>query len=65
MLGEHTDEVLEELGYSGVSTCIASGNVILRSDKSPGQVKAQIEAALPGTFDLDSELIKVGAPDRS
>jgi uncharacterized protein (DUF1697 family) len=52
-------QLLEELGYSGVSTYIASGNVILRSDKSPGEVKAQVEAALPGTFHLDSELIKI------
>jgi uncharacterized protein (DUF1697 family) len=52
-------QLLEDLGYSGVSTYIASGNVILRSDKSPGEVKARIEAALPGTFHLDSELIKV------
>jgi uncharacterized protein (DUF1697 family) len=52
-------QLLEELGYSGVSTYIASGNVILRSDKSPREIKAQIEAALPGTFHLDSELITV------
>jgi uncharacterized protein (DUF1697 family) len=52
-------QLLEELGYSGVSTYIASGNVILRSDKSPGEVKAQVEAALPGMFHLDSELIKI------
>ena len=52
-------QLLEELGYSGVSTYIASGNVILRSDKSPAKVQAQVEAALPGTFHLDSELIRI------
>ena len=52
-------ELLEELGYSGVSTYIASGNVILRSDKSPAKIKAQVETALPVTFHLDSELIKI------
>ena len=52
-------QLLEELGYSDVSTYIASGNVILRSDKSPGKVQAQVEAALPGTFHLDSELIRI------
>lgn len=50
---------LEELGFSQVVTFIASGNVILKSDKRPEQVKAQIEEALPGRFKLDSELIKV------
>jgi uncharacterized protein (DUF1697 family) len=52
-------QLLEELGYSEVSTYIASGNVILRSDKSPDEVKAQIEAAMPSTFHLDSELIRI------
>ena len=50
---------LEELGFSQVVTFIASGNVILKSDKRADQIKAQIEAALPGSFKLDSELIKV------
>ena len=52
-------ELLEELGYSDVATYIASGNVMLRSDRSPTQVKREIEAALPKTFRLDSELIAV------
>jgi uncharacterized protein (DUF1697 family) len=50
---------LEELGFSNVSTYIASGNVILESDKHPDKIKAQIEQALPKRFKLDSELIKV------
>jgi uncharacterized protein (DUF1697 family) len=49
---------LEELGFSNVSTYIASGNVILESDERPDEVGAQIEAALPARFRLDSELIK-------
>jgi uncharacterized protein (DUF1697 family) len=49
--------LLEELGYSDVSTYIASGNVILRSDRSPTTIKRQIEKALPRAFKLDSELI--------
>jgi uncharacterized protein (DUF1697 family) len=52
-------KVLEELGFSNVSTYIASGNVILKSDKHPEAIKAQIEAALPKRFKLDNELIKV------
>jgi len=50
---------LEELGFSNVSTYIASGNVILESDKRPDEIKAQIEQALPKRFKLDTELIKV------
>ena len=52
-------ELLQELGYSNVSTYIASGNVILGSSKGPGAIKAEIEAALPRAFKLDSELIAV------
>ena len=50
---------LEELGFSHVSTYIASGNVILVSDKSADEIKAQIEEALPKSFELNNELIKV------
>ena len=50
---------LEELGFATVSTYIASGNVILESDKPVAEMKAQIEAALIQSFQLDSELIKV------
>lgn len=50
---------LEELGFSNVSTYIASGNVILKSDKHADEIKAQIEEALPKNFKLDNELIKV------
>lgn len=50
---------LEELGFVNVSTYIASGNVILRSDKPSTQIKSQIEDGLVKRFKLDSELIKV------
>jgi uncharacterized protein (DUF1697 family) len=50
---------LENLGFSSVVTYIASGNVIVASDKRAGEVKDIIEAALPKVFQLDSELIKV------
>lgn len=52
-------ECLEELGFSQISTYIASGNVVLKSDKSAATIKDKIEEALPGRFKLDSELIKV------
>jgi uncharacterized protein (DUF1697 family) len=48
---------LEELGYSNVATYIASGNVVLSSDRGAAEVKRQIEDALPKAFRLDSELI--------
>lgn len=50
---------LEELEFSNISTFIASGNVILTSDKRADEVQAQIEKALPESFKLDSELIKI------
>jgi uncharacterized protein (DUF1697 family) len=50
---------LEDLGCSNVLTYIASGNVILKSSKNANELTSQIEAALPKTFKLDSELVKV------
>ncbi len=50
---------LGELGFSDVTTYITSGNVILKSSQGSKDIKAQIEAALPSNFKLDSELIKV------
>lgn len=50
---------LEELGFSTVSTYIASGNVILESDKPVTEIKTLIEATLTERFELHSELIKV------
>lgn len=49
---------LEGLGFSNVSTFIASGNAFLTSNKRADEVMTQIEAALPKAFSLDSELIK-------
>lgn len=50
---------LEELGFLNVLTYIASGNVILQSNKHGDEIKTRIEAVLPKMFKLDSELIKV------
>ena len=52
-------QCLEEQGFSNVSTYIASGNVILSSDKHANDVKAQIEAVLPENFQLTDGFIKV------
>jgi len=50
---------IEKLRFSDVSTYIASGNVMLRSNKSAKIVKSSIEKALPRCFKLDTTLIKV------
>lgn len=50
---------LEQLGFSNVSTYIASGNVILESDKGPDEIRSRIEEALPENFKLDDEIIRV------
>jgi len=49
----------EGLGFSNVATYIASGNVIFESTKPEGEVKAQIEKALPDSFRLDNEHVEV------
>lgn len=52
-------ERLERLGFSNVKTYIASGNVILDSDRRPRWIREQIERALPEAFDLHDEVVKV------
>ena len=55
---------LQELGFTDVSTYIASGNAFLRSDRPAGQVQILVEEALPKHFKLDSKLVKVLALTR-
>jgi uncharacterized protein (DUF1697 family) len=50
---------LEEMGFPYVSTYIASGNVILESDKSADEIQAQLEKTLPESFKFDDKQIKV------
>ena len=52
-------ELLESLGYTGVSTYIASGNAILSSERSAAAIKRELEESLPRAFTLDSELVAV------
>lgn len=52
-------DCLESLGFSNVRTYIASGNVILQSDKPSSDIKSIIEKSLIKNFKLDSDLIKV------
>ena len=52
-------DLLESHGHTKVSTYIASGNVILTSDRSASAIKRELEDALPRVFKLDSELVAV------
>jgi uncharacterized protein (DUF1697 family) len=50
--------VIEELGFSGVATYIASGNAIVESDRTAAEISALIEAALPRQFSLHDEVVR-------
>jgi len=50
---------LEAIGCDKVQTYIASGNVIVESDKGSSELAREIEEVLPKKFKLDSELIKI------
>lgn len=50
---------IEELGCTAVATLLASGNVVLQSTKSAATLSAEIEAALPSKFKLDTASIRV------
>lgn len=50
---------LDELRYVNVQTYIASGNVILESDKSAKELTEEIQDILPQKFKLDDDQIKV------
>jgi uncharacterized protein (DUF1697 family) len=52
-------KLLEGLGAVDVSTFIVSGNVVLRSERTADEIAAQIQAALPKAFELDSDIIRV------
>jgi uncharacterized protein (DUF1697 family) len=56
--------VLEDLGFSNVSTYIASGNVFLDSDLAASTIAKKIESALPKAFKLDSEVVNVAVLSR-
>lgn len=55
---------LERLGFTNVSTYIASGNVFLKSTQPAAEIRALVETALTKNFKLDSELIKVLVQNR-
>jgi uncharacterized protein (DUF1697 family) len=49
----------EELGCENVRTYIASGNVLFESTKGSAELTEEIQEALPKTFKLDSELVRI------
>jgi uncharacterized protein (DUF1697 family) len=55
---------LEKLGFTDVSTYIASGNILLKSDKEPRRIETEIEYALLKNFTLDSKIVRVLAVSR-
>src|SRR4026209_1847079 len=52
-------ELLESHGHTKVSTYIASGNVILSSDRDAAEIKQKLEEALPPPSNSNSEQIAV------
>jgi uncharacterized protein (DUF1697 family) len=52
-------DYLTQAGFTAVSTYIASGNVILRSDKSAAVIKQLVEDVLRDHFSLDSDYVEV------
>ncbi len=50
---------LEEQGFTDVLTYIASGNVILKSKKTTGEIKDLLESTIPANFELEDGFIKV------
>ncbi len=52
-------DVLEDLGFTGVTTYIASGNVLLDSNNGADETRALIEEALPRSFALDDAPVRV------
>ena len=50
---------LDAHGFSQVSTYIASGNVLLKSDLDADDVKTRIEGVLSENFSLDNGFVKV------
>lgn len=52
-------QVLEALGFAGVTTYLQSGNVIVQSGLAGKTIAEKIEKSLVASFKLDTELIKV------
>jgi uncharacterized protein (DUF1697 family) len=51
--------ILQDMGYTSVSTYIASGNVMVESAETAAQITTRIETALLDNFEIDDATIKV------
>jgi uncharacterized protein (DUF1697 family) len=51
--------LFEGLGYGGVRTVLASGNVVFEADGDPGALKTSIEQALGDRFGYDAWIVLV------
>ena len=54
-------EALKSRPFSGVKTLLASGNVVLTSELSPGGVKTEFEACLRAAFGYDAWVVVLAA----
>lgn len=52
-------QLLEDLGFTGVSSYINSGNVFVESNQTAKEVQHAIEQALPKHFKLDRDILNV------
>lgn len=52
-------QLLEQLGYTKVTSYINSGNIILESDQSAKTIRHTVEQALPRHFTLDRDILHV------
>jgi uncharacterized protein (DUF1697 family) len=56
---EKLRKCLEEEGFTNISTYIASGNVLLFSEKPASEIKTQVECILSKRFELDDGYVNV------
>ena len=56
---EKLRKCLEEEGFTNISTYIASGNVLLTSEKPAAEIKTQVESMLSNKFELDDGYVNV------
>lgn len=54
---ERLRTIAEELGYAHVRTVLASGNLALDTEETPGLVRARLADALAGEFGYDAQVL--------
>jgi uncharacterized protein (DUF1697 family) len=59
-------EVVTSLGYTGVTTYIQTGNVLFTTaEQDTGQLVSSLEAAITGTFGIESSVVVLSRDDLS